>query len=342
MNKFVKNFLYFALFILWVSQTLFYVYKKDEGIPTLYDRYAFQDFTRSSTLMHKDDVLSASFKPSYQNLGIVQVRFVTFKRMSDDKLIFRIKEKGQTEWYYQATYKTDQFQDDELFPFGFPLIQDSQNKEYEFEIISLLGAQENNVGASKTFPSFAAKYIYSKDILNNKEELISFLLNKFVNTVSDPDVLTHSLFYLLPLVLYFYFEKFVTLKRLQKYERFQKLFTYTWRKARAIIFLSIILEVIIGEVSSNVLFISVLLFWILTIRQYKLEYRISTTISAYLILLIPFLIILGFSAAAEKIFEWIFVFFTIGVLQLGLIKLKDKLGQEHFLVKTAQRYFVKR
>ena len=78
------------------------------------------------------DIVKGSFHSLYDNLGIVSVRFYNQDRDSKDTLIFRLKEEGNQDWYYQAEYKTDQFLPHKLFPFGFPIINNSTNKNYLF------------------------------------------------------------------------------------------------------------------------------------------------------------------------------------------------------------------
>lgn len=332
MTKLTRIFLYSLLLIFWLVQTTFSVYKQDSGIPSLNERFSFKNFSSAPKEMFQNDLLAATFQSHYPNLGIIQVRFTNFKRVSDDILIFRIKEKGQTDWYYQANYKTDQFQNDELFPFGFPLIKDSQGIEYEFEIISQRGNKENSVGPGTSYPSFVAKHIYTKSELKDKKALISFIIHKFINVISDPNIIVRSFAYLIPFLLYTQFEKFINFKR---FKRFKKFFTYNISLAKGIVLLSILLEIIIGQTSFDGFFLSIFLFWFITIREYKLEYKTSAAMGGYLLTIVPFAIILGFNAAAEKLFEWVFIFFTIGVIQLGLSKAKDKLRQINF-------YFVKR
>ena len=67
----------------------------------------------------------------------MKVKFNTFDQINLESLIFRIREKNSTDWYYQNKYKTDQINKEIFFPFGFPIIENSQGKVYEIEIESL-------------------------------------------------------------------------------------------------------------------------------------------------------------------------------------------------------------
>ena len=160
---------------------LFYA---EEGFSVL-----IQEQKRSNLVSWKTDELlsgekiSGEFKAIENNLGIVAVRFNTFKRINDDFLKFKLKEKGEDEWYYESKYKVDQFQDDKFFPFGFSKISDSRKKVYQFEIESTKGKPGNAVAISPNFPVFQTKYQFIReDLLVDKAAFINFVLSKFFNT----------------------------------------------------------------------------------------------------------------------------------------------------------------
>lgn len=96
------------------------------------------------------------------NLGIILVRFNTFGMISTDEVLFRIKELGQTNWYYQHTYKVDQFQPNQHFTFGFPPISDSSGKTYHIELISKRGTATDSVAVSSIEPIVVSSYQLDK------------------------------------------------------------------------------------------------------------------------------------------------------------------------------------
>ena len=78
--------------------------------------------------------VSGEFTAMSDFIGIVSVRFNTYARINNDILTFRIKEKGDKKWYYENIYKVDQFQPNQLFPFGFPPIQNSKIKYFKLRL----------------------------------------------------------------------------------------------------------------------------------------------------------------------------------------------------------------
>ncbi len=93
---------------------------------------------------HRNELLSGQivtgqFRAAQDNLGMVLIKFDTFNRINNDILVFRIRSADQKGWYYQADYLVDQFQDQSYFTFGFPIISDSKNVLYVWEVESKKG-----------------------------------------------------------------------------------------------------------------------------------------------------------------------------------------------------------
>lgn len=84
--------------------------------------------TPQTTLQQAGDTIRGQFKASKDGLGIVAVKFDTGGESIRGQVVFRIKEQGAEEWYYENSYKTNQFQDGEYFPFGFAEVAESNNK----------------------------------------------------------------------------------------------------------------------------------------------------------------------------------------------------------------------
>lgn len=140
--------------------------------------------------IYAGEKIETEFEAEEDNLGIVAVRFDTFNRINDDQLIFRIKEKGQKDWYYENFYKTDQFQPSELFPFGFPIIPDSKGKTYVIEIESISGEEGKVVVVSEKEPKLQTRYQFSKEQLKNPSDSIGFLTKKTLEILPNPTFIT--------------------------------------------------------------------------------------------------------------------------------------------------------
>src|SRR4030042_2365093 len=175
------------LFLLGMSLSFINIFNAEESFSILGQNHK----TTSLTYWNTDEILAAEkivggFTASEDNLGIVAVRFKTFERINDDYLIFRIKEVGQDGWHYEHNYKTDQFRPDELFPFGFPKIENSKNRLYQFEIESIQGSPGNAVAVSSQFPVIKTKYEFNQaELLANKKYIVNICGKKFLKKINS-------------------------------------------------------------------------------------------------------------------------------------------------------------
>lgn len=133
---------------------------------------------RTANILAKNKI-NGTFTATTDNLGIISVPFNTHNKSINDKIIFRLKEEAKKDWYYQGAYNTNQFQNDIPFPFGFPIIKNSKNISYMFEIESLEGNSSEPYSLSKNNPYFFTKYKFSKsELSNNPSILLKFFTAK--------------------------------------------------------------------------------------------------------------------------------------------------------------------
>ncbi|HUV42538.1 MAG TPA: hypothetical protein VMY36_01385 [Patescibacteria group bacterium] len=246
------------------------VFNSGEALPIL-----FQDQKRTSLVSWKTNELltgekiDGEFTAYEDNLGIISIRFNTFGRINDDVLIFRLKEKGNESWYYENEYKVDQFQPDELFPFGFPKIENSNRKIYHFEIESTKGEPENAVAISPQFPIFRVKYHFDQEqLLANKLILVRFLFKKFINIASSLNFILADLFFFVP--FFFYLFHLFRRKPVFNFEVAENFFTIVLalflilQIGRQVIeFSSAYIEINIATDGFLTLVVNFLIFWVL-------------------------------------------------------------------------------
>ena len=90
--------------------------------------------------------------------------------LSPAEIVFRLKEKGAGEWFYESPYFFEQATPSHLFPFGFPIIEDSEGKTY---LVEIEGRGEPN-GETPGLYVFAAAdsagrpYLYSRYVYRRK------------------------------------------------------------------------------------------------------------------------------------------------------------------------------
>ena len=146
---------------------------------TIISRHNWQQFTdkRDKRILAHQKI-QGEFTATNNRLGIVEIKFNVFYETIHDTLIFRIKEKGDTDWYYQSEHNNIA-QTQGFFPFGFPVISNSKNKTYEFELESVFGNDERALSLSSQSPFFLTKYSFPLNYLKqNKKEIGSFVLAK--------------------------------------------------------------------------------------------------------------------------------------------------------------------
>jgi len=133
------------------------------------------------------------------------------------EIVFRIKEKGSNDWFYENTYYFDEPAPAHLYPFGFPMIKDSKDKTY---IIELFGVQKFKEGVSSLYvfvpinknnqPRVYYRYVYPKsEIKNNIGPVSNSTLVKInqalKNTINQVNLIT--IFLLLEILTYSFLNK---------------------------------------------------------------------------------------------------------------------------------------
>lgn len=204
------------------DETSFYnePYVQYSDLTTITQKEQWKQLNTTTGLLVKKKI-RGNFIAKTDNLGIIAIPFNTHNRSINDRIYFRIKEAGSNNWFYQNIYKTNQFKNNIPFPFGFPIIQNSKNVSYTFEIESLNGTPDDSPSISKAKPYFLSKYKFPKsELVKNPYILSQFLVNKTVAQLplftfgEIISILLFSVFF--PLLLYKVFNKimhfFKTLK----------------------------------------------------------------------------------------------------------------------------------
>lgn len=174
----------------WAFLTAIYMLQSESitGISDRLDENVFINKPTSEFVKGRKIKMDFTARENY--LGQVAVRFYNYERINSDEVIFRLKEKNTSGWYYENIYKTDQFQPHGLFPFGFPIIENSKNKNYVVEIESVKGKVEDAVTLSSEKPLSTVTYQYPKQkMLSNSGLMSEFVVNKFEYTEYNRDFL---------------------------------------------------------------------------------------------------------------------------------------------------------
>jgi len=335
-KKILRNKLLRSLFLLllWVLLTVWYIVTFDTSFSIWSFNHSNNEINSLNfNLLNKGDSIRGEFIAQDNNLGIVSVRFDTYIRPPykyEDQLLFRLKEKGSTTWYYSSVYRSGLIYDVPFFPFGFPQIENSKGKHYQFEIRSLNRNETNGVSIKNRFPIFQSKYKYNKnELLQDKKELLGFIILKFTNAFKTPDVIFASFTYILPFVFYFLWIFFLeksfnkAINNIRKYfiglqgtkvgftiKSLQFLFS---RLDNFIIFV-VLVDTLFFQVKNTLVYLLILILWIKTLRLYTNESTKSFIIGISFLILCPILLLFNLGPTAENAAAWAFIFILSGLI----------------------------
>jgi len=86
----------------------------------------------------------------------------------------------------------------------------------------------------------------------------------------------------------------------------------------------ILFDIFFLKLTSDFLIFFLMGLWILTIKLYKFEGKVSLGVALGFLVLCPFLLILKKEAIAEKAAIWTYMFLVVGVIQMLIEVRKEK------------------
>ena len=308
LNKFITlGLLPILLIAFWFISSLFLNNKISFSV--LLYKHSQSDIRQvSAEKLLKGNRIAGEFRAKDNYLGIVMLRFDEYVKpdsSGEDILAFRLKEKGSKDWYYFNNYRSGLLKNNLLFPFGFPVIEDSKDKIYEFEIESLLGNETNAAQVNKNnFNLFTGYQFPLVETFSDSKATLNFLINKSITSFTNIEFLMSSVLYLLPLIIYILI--YVLSPWWKRIENFGYLLSGVFL---FFIFLDIFL---IKEVYLGVLTF-LILGWIYCIVKNKFGSKINFFFVFMLILLWILLIGLDIKEFQNKINIWVYTFLVIGI-----------------------------
>ncbi|MBI3366455.1 hypothetical protein HY041_02410 [Candidatus Roizmanbacteria bacterium] len=284
----------FLLFFLGIVLTLINISLTQPGFTVLnYVQYPrlVKNTPGEEILAHQKAVGLIQAQENY--FGSIQLRMNALKQLKYDEIIFRIKEKGSTEWYYQNRYTTIQMAFLPFFPFGFPPIEESKDKIYEFEIESIRGTYDNAISISDFTPSIISRSQFPKNILlANKKELLHFIQIKIKNVIENIDPITDVFIFFLP---FFYYLVWIFSRK-----RYPSL--------TIILFIVILYDIFFIKSQRDIVFLSIGGLWIIHSFVSKFTSKVSLLVAFFLISICFLLALFQIELFIEKPAVWAYVF----------------------------------
>jgi hypothetical protein len=325
------------LLILWLLLSFLFIPRGSITIVT-------ENFTRNEKNifpegeLFKEQRLRGEFKATYDNLGIVSVRMgINIDNLENtDKLIFRIKEKKQDEWYYENVYDSGFFNRLEYSPFGFPIIGSSKGKIYEFEITSVYGNEANAAIIRGEEPIYKATYKYPAKEMLKDNSLRQIMLNNMKSIFLDREYLSYSSVFFLPFLFYvfyvatnpplrYFFTNFSSVISTRAGIKGANLGRREVSKGYIFVILifMILLDIFLIKTEFHGFFLGLLFFWVIFYVKYKPETRVLIFISLGLFLISLISIFLNLELQLTKSSIWLYAFLWIIFIHL-LADFKNK------------------
>jgi|WetSurMetagenome_2_1015567.scaffolds.fasta_scaffold00244_21 hypothetical protein len=310
------------LLVFWVFLSYQYIASKTGVSVLAYPASAGDYISGKRTELLKGEKIGGQFVAKDIHLGIISVRFKTFSRINKDVVIFRIKEKGSEDWLYEHPYLVDQFQDNQYFTFGMPILDNSFGKVYQFEIESVRGKSNDAIALSRIKPIFVTKYKFTKnEILANAKILIKFIFMKTTESLADNDFIAFSTIYLLP--FFFYLAIKIVDVRISTFLRKRDVKSLLIYTPLYLIFSGVIITIILAKIVYLPMIFIIAVLWIITIAKYRLEDRVTLFSGGACLLISPFLFLFSFLREAINTATWAYVFLVIATVQ-ALVELKSE------------------
>lgn len=294
------------LLFFWLMASLF-LNNKYSFTTLIYPFSSSQLIQYPANKLLKGEKIKGEFKANDNYLGMITVRFEDYVKPSyneEDFINFRIKEKSFPDWYYSSDYRSGAIENQMRFPFGFPVIKDSKNKIYEFEVTSLFGNDNNAVELNISNPQLTAVHKFTRNsILSNSKNAFLFIVKKIITSFTSIDFLLSSTLYLVPLFIY--------VVRKNSYMRVSRKVVHL----PVVILLFIAVDILlIQEMYIGVLLI-LIIGWIMSIKQYYLDSKSSYLLAFILLTIWIPLMYFNTKYIQNKLNIWVYFFLFTGTIQ---------------------------
>lgn len=260
-----------------------------------------------ANVLTKNRTLAGEFVARENNLGIVTIKLTSIGHVGDeDVLVFRIKENTSADWLYTNEYKGGMFRGSKIFTFGFPIITEAKGKTYHFELTSLHGTEINALRISDQNPVFTSRYKFSKNDLFNPNFLGHFLRAKVYTLFINPDIMSSTLIFIMPLMLYWLSLLYMT-RRISLFVRHRYL-------AVSIVLL-IFYDILFSRLHWDIVFFTILSFWCYTLYVNKMSYMISFHLAFLIIAMSIVLTSFSIPFSINTASAWVYFLMLIGLIQ---------------------------
>lgn len=174
------------------------------GIKTLHIEGRLEGKSLESPLkLNSGDSVTGRFVSKYSNFSSLGIRVHNSNQAQPDILRFRITDLDTNTVLHESEINRNDFIPYKLSILNFPTIKNATGRYFEFEIKSTTGATNSGIVFAPGTPQFIVRSdMVGAKLVENQNELMYFLKNKFQIIYSNRDILIYSMISLLPLFLY--------------------------------------------------------------------------------------------------------------------------------------------
>ncbi len=261
--------------------------------------------------LNKGDIIVGSFVAKENNLGIISIKLIRGDRpisYNSDYLNFKIRDIKNADWHHESKPNIQKHEKTWILPIGFPIIENSKNKKYEFELESVVNTEGLTLKLADKIPQFVTFYKYNfKQDENNINSLINFLLTKTYLAFTNLNFLFSSTIYFSPFIFY------TLVVIINRKIGIKMGFSY-------LVLALIIIDILIISQISPGLAVLLLGLWFIASTYNKLESSVSYLGLAILFLVLILMVMKKDSAGQNAAAVYVFGFMIIGVVQSILEK----------------------
>ena len=276
-----------------------------EGFTVVSKSYSEKNLKNIS--LKKNQSISGTFVASENNLGIISFQYSNGKVSHselEDYLSFKIAEKGKKPFYTRIA-KIDSVKVGNALVFGFPVILDSKDKTFTFQLSSLNGNQQNAVTIKRTSSSFHVKYQFSRaEILSSNTSFIHFLTKKITGFLQNAENIKATNYYLLPFFFYMIWALFI------------RKTMFNNKLLPSVVLLVVLIDCFFATSTLEITVFAVVDLWIVTLIRNKYKSKTTFTMSGVFLLTSILFAYMGESVLVNKLSSWTFIFIAIGIMQL--------------------------
>lgn len=313
----------FAIFVFSFLLLLIHLLRYDFSPTVLSYNHSKNIKNEDLKIINDGDSLTGSFTAKEDNLGIVSLYFET-KNPIKGILNFELTEKDGNKFIISNSYDTREFFYLKEYPFGFPIIENSKNKEFVFKISFKSFDQSNDNFLTIKNSNLVSKYKFSsKNLLKSPTLFKDFIIKKLIYSFSLNDNFKYYLLYTTPflaiIILNFIFEIkdiisldkfFIRNKYLFKLFKFYK---KNFDKNYILIYLLNVFSSVLIPISNSWLYLFFIIIWVIYIIKKKAGSKLTYLHILNLLILVPFFI--SFSEISEKLVSLIFIHLVIAFVQ---------------------------